>query len=392
MIPICLVFRAHEPYRLRRYNYFDVGRRHDYFDAAAMHRRLARSEQLSYEPATRMLERLLERHPRFAFSLALSGPLLEQLSVLVPSRLTAFRRLVETGRVEALCATSHHCLPWAVSSSELEEQIRIHRQQIHRALGRVPAVFGGEDPSDAGVLGALAESIGLSGMLLDGSGALASGPARRRLYRPPSPAGLPVMVRDDELSDGIERRFSDRRSAQSPLTAEKFDGWISATPGDILCLSMDLETFGLRHPAEGGIFDFFQTWVARALSRPDSHFLTPSEAFEKLSPAESLPRGATVAGTANEMQQDALSTLASLEGRVKAEGGTLCVDDFRRLTGSEHFRAMSLSTGDAARGETGAFDSPYEAYMAFRHAVSDLERRLPRPRPERALSVGPTRA
>ena len=35
MIPICLYFQVHQPYRLRRYNYFDVGREHRYFDDAA---------------------------------------------------------------------------------------------------------------------------------------------------------------------------------------------------------------------------------------------------------------------------------------------------------------------------------------------------------------------
>ena len=35
MIPVCLYFQVHQPWRLRRYNYFDVGREHRYFDEAA---------------------------------------------------------------------------------------------------------------------------------------------------------------------------------------------------------------------------------------------------------------------------------------------------------------------------------------------------------------------
>ena len=34
MIPVCLYFQVHQPWRLRRYNYFDVGREHRYFDDA----------------------------------------------------------------------------------------------------------------------------------------------------------------------------------------------------------------------------------------------------------------------------------------------------------------------------------------------------------------------
>ena len=116
MIPICLCLVAHEPYRLRPYNYFDVGRRHDYWDTEGMRRRLATAERLVYEPATAALARLLDRHREFAFSVAISGPLLDQLAVFAPRLLAAFRSLVSTGRAEPLCATSHHCLSWAVSA------------------------------------------------------------------------------------------------------------------------------------------------------------------------------------------------------------------------------------------------------------------------------------
>ena len=43
-----------------------------------------------------------------------------------------------------------------------------------------------------------------------------------------------------------------------------------------------------------------------------------------------------------------------------------------------------MATKSAADGEVHAYfspyESPYEAYMGFMHIVSDLERRLPRPR------------
>ncbi|MGH9366289.1 MAG: hypothetical protein ACRD3M_01285, partial [Thermoanaerobaculia bacterium] len=345
-------------------------------------------EQLCYAPASELLERLLERHSGFSFSLALSGPLAEQLSALAPQRLDALRRLVGTGRVEPLSATSHHSLGWPLSPSELETQIRLGRERVARVLGREPAVFGGEQPTDAGELARLLESEGFSGMVLERFEGL-SGPARRRIYRAPSPGGLPALLADEPLSEKISRRFSDRRSAESPLTAEEFDGWISAAPGDILCLSMDLAIFGLVHPRESGIFEFFGAWVARSLSRPDSRFLTPSEAFATV-PAEALPRAAVSARASNEMQRDAVEALAALEKRVRASDDEPLSEDFRRLTGADHFARMALTRGDAAGAGNGdPFDSPYEAYMAFRHAVADLERRLPRPRPERSLSAGP---
>ena len=80
----------------------------------------------------------------------------------------------------------------------------------------------------------------------------------------------------------------------------------------------------------------------------------------------------------NELQRDALRRLFSLEERAKASGSESALSDFRRLTTSDHYYYMATkSYGD---GEVHAyfspFDSPYEAYMAFMHVVSDLEKRV----------------
>jgi alpha-amylase len=390
VIPICLAFTAHLPTRLRAYDYFDVGRRHDYFDTEAMARRLARADALCYRPAADMLARLLDRHPRFSFSLALSGPLMDQLAAQEPERLLAFRRLVASGRVEPLSATSHHCLPWAVSPAELETQIRLHRRRIRRDLGREPKVFGGEEPSDAPGLAALAAPRRFSGLLLSG-GPLASQVERHRVYRVGISGGIPAMVRDEGPFEEAARRCSDRGFLNGPPTAEKLNRWISSAAGDILFFSMDLEAFGRRHPRDTGVLALFEAWIGRIVSRPDSRFLTPSDAFARIDASEALPRDLPPARAANELQQDARECLAVLESRVRAAGTAPALEDFRRLTGSDHFDRMTLSArGDAPAG-AGAADSPYEVYMAFRHAVTDLERRLGRSR-RATLVPGPTSA
>lgn len=387
MIPICLAFTGHLPYRLRTYDYFDVGRRHDYFDVEFMARRLARADALCYGPAADMLARLLDRHPGFSFSLALSGPLMDQLAAHSPERLPAFRRLVGSGRVEPLSATSHHCLSWALSPAEIEAQIRLHRRSVHRDLGREPKVFGGEEPSDATGLAALVAPPRFSGLLLAG-GPLAWRVEGRRLYRAGGFGGVPAMVRDDSPFEEAPRRFSIPRLPHGPPTAEALDRWISSASGDILFFSMDLETFALRYPRETGIVALFEAWIGRTVSRPDSRFLTASEAFARIGARETLPRQAPAAQAANELQQDARTSLARLESRVRIAGTASAVEDFRRLTGSDHFDRMALSAGrgGAAGGSDG--DSPYEAYMAFRHAIADLERRLARPRRKGAPAAG----
>ena len=143
MIPVCLYFQVHQPHRLRRYNYFDVGREHRYFDDDANRAILARVGGRSYLPATAMLERLLERHPRFAVSFSLSGCLLEQLATWAPEVLEAFRRLASAapGRVEILAETSHHSLAWLASLEEFDAQIALHRRAVLEIFGQEPRVF-----------------------------------------------------------------------------------------------------------------------------------------------------------------------------------------------------------------------------------------------------------
>jgi alpha-amylase len=368
MIPICLAVHAHLPWRLRPYNYFDVGRRHDYFDAEGARRRLARADELSYAPAAALLERLLDRHPRFSCSLALSGPLLDHLASLAPHRLASFRRVVETGRVEPLGATSHHCLSAPLSTGQVEAQLRLQSERVRESLGRAPAVLGGEEPWDAESLGAMADACGLAGMLIP-AGALPPGPARRRVYRTSPGDGMAVLLREDLLS------------VEMPV------GRVSETPGEILCVSVDLAIPGPATRRESGALEVFEAWVEAALARPEAEFLTASEVFDRFPAHDALPAPPPSAGQANEMQRDARVALANLEGRIGRGAPQSLIEDFRRLTSSDNFEAMALRAGDR-REQAGTFESPYEAYMAFRHVVSDLERRLDRPRSERTLSAG----
>ncbi len=164
MIPVCLYFQVHQPYRLRRYNYFDVGREHRYFDDDANRAILTPVAERCYRPATAMLERLLERHPGFSVAFSLSGTLLEQLSRLGPDVLAAFRRLAGDpgGRVEILAETSHHSLAWLASLEEFEAQVALHRHAVAELLGREPTVFRNTELIYSDALAAFLEVAGVS--------------------------------------------------------------------------------------------------------------------------------------------------------------------------------------------------------------------------------------
>jgi alpha-amylase len=403
MIPVCLYFQVHQPFRLRRYNYFDVGREHRYFDDEKNRELLRRVADRCYLPATAMLRRLLERHERFAVAFSLSGCLLEQLAADALEAREAFRALGQTGRVEFLAETSHHSLAWLASREEFSAQVALHRERIVSELGTEPRVFRNTELIYSDELAVFLEERGYAGVLADGVEPLVGPRPARHLHRAATPKGLPLLLRDYRLSDDIAFRFSNRSWPEWPLTAGKYDRWIGAIEGELLSLFMDFETFGEHQGRETGIFEFFEEWVDRHLSRRGAAFLTPSEAIETLPRRDvlSTPRTLSWADEArdlsawqgNDLQKDAMGRLYALEGRIKASGSAPLLEDFRRLSTSDHFYYMATkSAADAGvHAHFSPYESPYDAYIAYMHVVSDLERRLPRPARLRPAFAPPTR-
>ncbi len=391
MIPVCLYFQVHQPYRLKRYNYFDVGREHRYFDDDGNREILRRVADKCYLPATAMLERLLKRHPRFAVSFSLSGCLMEQLRAWAPEALGAFRRLARTGRAEFLAETSHHSLAWLVSQDEFEAQVAIHRRLVLEELEQEPRVFRNTELIYSDALAAWLAQRGYRGVLADGVAPLLGRRSPDHVYRSAADGRLPLLLRNYRLSDDIAFRFSNRKWSEWPLTPEKYDRWIARLEGELVSLFMDFETFGEHQWKESGIFEFFENWVDLRLSRRGAAFLTPSQAIATLPPGEALSAPRTIswadqardlsAWQGNDLQKDALSKLFALEGRVRAAGSEDLLRDFRKLSSSDHFYYMATkAAGDGqVHDYFSPFETAYDAYMTYMHVVSDLERRLPRP-------------
>src|SRR4030065_986708 len=111
MPSVCLYFQLHQPCRLRRYSFFDVGHVHDYEDEAENHRILDRVAQKSYLPANALLLKLIEEHSgKFRVAFSLSGVVLDQIERRRPDVLESFRRLAATGCVGFLNENDSHSL------------------------------------------------------------------------------------------------------------------------------------------------------------------------------------------------------------------------------------------------------------------------------------------
>jgi len=62
MVTICLYFQVHQPKRLRKYTYFDIGRNHYYEDDTKNREIFLKVANKCYLPTNALLLKLIKKH------------------------------------------------------------------------------------------------------------------------------------------------------------------------------------------------------------------------------------------------------------------------------------------------------------------------------------------
>lgn len=411
-LDVCFYFQVHQPWRLRRYSFRDVGRRHDYFDDAANAEILRRVAQKCYLPMNALLAELIARYrPYFRVSFSITATALEQMAAFAPEVLASFRRLLSTGQVELLAETSHHSLAALYSPREFAAQVRHHRAVCRHLLGATGRVFRNTELITSDAVAAQVAALGYDGLCLEGADGLFDWRKVTAPYRFAAASSVAALPRHYRLSDDIAFRFSDRRWAAWPLRVERYADWLEgeatslppeANGRGFLGLFMDYETFGEHQWADTGIFDFMRALPGELLKRGGFRFVTPTEALARV-PADaatlSLPTPLSWADQerdisawdGNAIQRAALAEAFALEPFVRRHHATHTADaartleDWRRLLTSDH--AYYMSTKHWADGDVhqyfSPFESPYDACINYMNVLADLAARVgaPAPRP-----------
>ncbi|MDP3982417.1 MAG: glycoside hydrolase family 57 protein, partial [bacterium] len=295
MLSVCLYLHAHQPYRVKRYRVFDIGKDHQYFtcqDDSDLNNQkiLKKVAEKSLRPTNALLLSLLERHPEFKVSFSLSGTLLDQLASYAPDVLDSFRTLVATGRCEMIADTFYHSLSFFYSRSEFEKQVNLHTERINKEFGVTPRVFRNTELSYTNDLAVWAEKRGFLGVLTEGWEGVLGERSPAFLYRPKGCKTLKLLLKHYRLSDDIAFRFSERSWSEWPLNADTFAFWVHKHHGngETVNLFMDYETFGEHQWKETGIFDFLNALPKAILSHPNTTFVTPTEILLSKEPVGEL--------------------------------------------------------------------------------------------------------
>src|SRR5687768_14314307 len=109
MISVCLYFKVHQPYRLRKYLAKDIDACHCYEDEAADKESINQLADNRCLPANEIIyKQIIQQDKKFKISFSISGIVLELFRQYRPDVILSFKELASTGCIEFLAEPYYH--------------------------------------------------------------------------------------------------------------------------------------------------------------------------------------------------------------------------------------------------------------------------------------------
>ncbi len=387
MKTVCLYFQVHQPWRLKTYRFFSMGKDHNYLDDLTNRSIMQKIARQCYLPMNALLlNTIKEQKGKFRCSFSITGTAIEQFKAYAPEVLDSFRELAATGCVEFLAETYSHSLAALASKEDFADQVKRHVALMKSELGVKPVAFRNTELIYSDEIGAMVAEMGFKTMLAEGARHILGWKSPNFVYANAIDQKLRLLLRNYKLSDDIAFRFSNQGWDQYPLTADKYVSWLTSedNAGEVVNLFMDYETFGEHQKADTGIFDFMKALPQVALASGQIEFATVSEAAAAHQPVSVLhcphvmswadeERDIT-AWLGNELQNEAFAKLYAQKEKVQK----LKSKDFdyvwNFLQTSDHFYYMAtkwLSDGDV-HSYFNPYGSSYEAFINYMNVLADF--------------------
>ncbi len=388
MKTVCLYFQVHQPWRLKRYRFFNMGKDHSYLDDMLNRSIMQKVARECYLPMNALLLSLIESSEgRFKCSFSITGIAIEQFKAYAPEVLDSFKALAKTGSVEFLAETYSHSLAALQSEEDFVEEVTRHSALIKSEFGVKPTAFRNTELIYSDQIGEWIAKMGFKTVLAEGARHVLGWKSPNYVYANALNQKLRVLLRNYKLSDDIAFRFSNQGWDEYPLTADKYVGWLTAEDqvGDVINLFMDYETFGEHQKASTGIFDFVKALPAAALSTGALEFSTVSAAAKKYQPVSVLysPHAMSwadeerdvTAWLGNDLQNEAFAKIYAMGEKVKSLKNADFDHVYRFMQTSDHFYYMAtkwLSDGDV-HSYFNPYDSSYDAFINYMNVLADFE-------------------
>jgi len=383
MKTICLYFQIHQPFRLKRYRFFDIGGDHYYYDDFANDDIIQKIAERTLLPANAMLLDLIkEYNGKFKVAFSLSGTVLEQLEIFVPEAIDGFKELAKTGCAEFIAETYNHSLASLKDLEEFKNQVKAHSEKIYTLFEQKPKVFRNTELIYFDDIAQSVYDMGFKAMMVEGAKHVLGWKSPNFLYSSAACPRLKLLVRNMKYSDDISFRFSNYNWSDYPLVSDKLVNWIAAAPESeqIVNIWMNYEVLGSLQPKETGIFEFFKAIPRFALAKGIG-FSMPSEVITGLKPVGELsaPYPCSWAGEekdispwmGNRLQQEAISKLYEIGERARMVRDRRILQDWNYLQASDHFNFMStkLFPGPSVYSP---YENAYDAFNNYMNVLSDF--------------------
>lgn len=384
MKTICFYFQIHQPFRLKRYRFFNIGRDHYYYDDFSNEDIIQQIAARSYIPANRMLLDLVNMYKgRFKVAFSVSGVALDQLEIYAPEVIDGLRELSKTGNVEFLAETYAHSLASLFDPEEFSAQVKQHAERIKLLFGQEPKVLRNTELIYSDEIAEMAYDMGYTKMITEGAKHILGWKSPNYVYQSGSQPKVKLLLKNSRFSEDIAYRFSNYNWNEYPLTAEKFVSWIAATPPEekVINLFMNYEVLGNMQPSHTGIFEFFKALPNFAFYR-EIGFATPSEIMEAHEPIGMMyvptpiswadEERDTSAWVGNKLQKGAFKSLYEVGERVRMATDRRLRQDWSYLQASDHFYYMSTKHFADGPSPFSPYQSPYDAFNNYMNVLSDF--------------------
>lgn len=375
MRSLCFYFQVHQPYRLRTYRFFDIGKRHFYFDEYANRTTMQRVSELCYLPMNQLIMKKMEKlGNKLKFALSFSGTVIEQMQQYAPAVLESFRNLVATGNVEVLAETYSHSIASMVNKDAFKMQVAEHKKLMKEMFGVKTRTFHNTELIYSNEIGKDVSEMGFDLILTEGAKHVLGWKSPNYLYVNALNPKMKVMLRNWKLSDEIALNFRNGN-----FTVDSFVDMLNAIPKEeeVVNIFVDYETFGANVSASTGIFDFMEYLPDAVLEHTDFQFATPRQVADRFQPMGVFDAPIPLScrdeerdmstWMGNDLQDDAIATLYSNFKKVKTSKDEELMRDWNALQASENFAEMCTKHGGG---------TPYDYYINYMNILTDFKNRF----------------
>ena len=380
MKTICLYFQIHQPFRLRRYRFFDIGNDHYYYDDFQNGEIFKKVAEMCYIPATRaMIEMIKNSDGHFKAAFSISGIALEQMEIYSPELIDNFVELIKLGGIEFLAETYAHSLSSLGDHDEFRAQVGMHTEKIKSIFGVTPKVFRNTELIYSDDISDLIYDLGYRGMLTEGAKHVLGWKSSNYMYSSAAHPEIKLLLKNDRFSEDLSMRFADYSWTEYPLTADKYISWIASTAEaeNIINLFLNFEVLGSLHSASTGIFDFFKA-LPHFAAQKDISFSLPSELFEKYKAVDSIVVPYPMSWVdeekdcsswlGNVLQKEAFKKINEISERVRLCSDRRILQDWLYLQSSDHFYYMNTKHYNLFS----PYDNPYDSFNNYMNVLSDF--------------------